>query len=131
VLPALGEAAQDTGEFVVRNRDTIASGVAVAGCIGSVGTGCVALTALAVGVRSEKRFRDNGVNRQTVGIAVFDGLFSFGTLGLVKVPSQLASPIVAGRLSQLAIKGGLPGALGLFGFWARRTLDSRIDPADC
>lgn len=138
VLPALGEAAQDTGEFVVRNRDTIVSVGAAVVCLGTIGTGCAVATATAVAVRSEMRFREHGINSDTVRVAVFDATLSWATLGLVRAPGQLATarladpiargvPVVSGRVPQFLIESGMSGLLSIFGFYARHQLDNELD----
>ncbi|MEW6155758.1 MAG: RHS repeat-associated core domain-containing protein, partial [Actinomycetota bacterium] len=135
--------ANNATEFVVRNRDTIASVAAVAACVGTVGTGCFVATALAVGVRNEKRFRDHGVSRDTVGSFIVDGVLSFGTLGLVRIPSQLATarladplarhavPVVSGPIPRFAVESGKAGLLGGLSLLSRWTLDGRLDGLGC
>lgn len=135
-MDAVVEALDDTAEFVVRNRDNLASGLAAMACIGTVGTGCILATSAAVALRSEKRFREQGTSNETVGLAVVDAVLSFGTLSLVKVPAQLSTgrlvdpvarsvPIVSGRVQRFLVDSGWSGSIALLGAGARAVVDRR------
>jgi RHS repeat-associated protein len=82
VAETVREAAQDTGEFIVRNRGTIATAVALGGCfIPAVGwVGCAAASAVAFAVRTEQRFSDG--SETAFRDSVIDGGFTYLTLGL-------------------------------------------------
>jgi len=84
-----------------------------------------------------------GLSATAIGAGVshsMGGIFSFGTLGLVKVPSLLATgklvdplarnavPVVAGRIPTVAVNSGMSGFLGGLGFLTRRELDADLGP---
>lgn len=65
---ALGTAAVDTGEFVWENRGTIATGIAIGGCL-APGVGlavCGGLAATAFLARSSQRIEDRGFSNRTI-----------------------------------------------------------------
>lgn len=76
------EAAQDTGEFIVRNRGSIATAAALGGCfIPGVGwVGCAAGSAGAFLVRAEQRFSDG--SETALRDTALDGALTYLTIGL-------------------------------------------------
>lgn len=77
-VEAVREAAQDTSEFVVRNRHNIATAVAIGTCLVPAAgqLACAVASVVALGVRVQHR--GGGVTRANVA----DSLLTFTTLGL-------------------------------------------------
>jgi len=115
---AIGSATQQVAAFAWQNRGTIATVGAAAACIAAgamtLGVGllvCGVATAVALGVRVEQRFQDEGINRQSITENAVDALVTVATFGLLSVPSQIAmagirptcgpvvSAIIGGRLA--------------------------------
>ena len=109
-IETVREAAQDTGEFIVRNRGTIATGLAVGGCVAFTLGVCAAATAAAFVVRSEQAVREHpdGWEGARRGILI-DGAITAATFGLVSYPAWAAS-IGTGRHFTLVDRGLLWGA---------------------